>query len=101
MPGARCTRGLVCRNAQRKAHTSIQVKRRQSDIPCAMALRLISCSPPVSGLFVTVTCRSLRKLNASIAAPEPHDFTVRGQRFVQRKKRLTPPASTASHPNAQ
>jgi hypothetical protein len=35
MPGARCTRGLVC-NMEKKTHTSIQVQRRQSDIPCAM-----------------------------------------------------------------
>jgi hypothetical protein len=31
--------------AQRNAHTSIQVQRRQSGIPCAMALRLIPRSP--------------------------------------------------------
>src|SRR5262245_30009876 len=36
---------------------------------------------PVSGLVVTVTCRSLRKLSASIAAPGPHDFAVRFKRF--------------------
>ena len=54
MPGARCTRGLVCKVAQRKAHTSIQVQRRQSGIPCAMALRLMPCSPRRRILFVTV-----------------------------------------------
>src|SRR3954468_4055665 len=45
MPGARCTRGLVCKSAQRNAHTSIQVQRRHSGIPCAMALRLMPRSP--------------------------------------------------------
>src|SRR6266702_7333803 len=42
MPGARCTRGLVC-----KMHKEmrIQVQRRQSGIPCAMALRLMPCYP--------------------------------------------------------
>jgi hypothetical protein len=45
MPGARCTRGLVCKSAQRKAHTSIQVQRKHSGIPCAMALRLMPRSP--------------------------------------------------------
>src|SRR5881396_284856 len=55
-----------------KAHTSIQVQRRQSDIPCATALRLTSCSPRWSGLVVTVTPEKLRKLDASIAAPGPH-----------------------------
>ncbi len=41
MPGARCTRGLVCKIVQKKAHTSIQVQRRHSGIPCAMVLRLM------------------------------------------------------------
>ncbi len=36
MPGARCTRGLVCRCARKEVHTSIQVQRRQSGIPCAV-----------------------------------------------------------------
>jgi hypothetical protein len=31
--------------AHKKTHTSIQVQRRQSGLPCAMGLRLISCSP--------------------------------------------------------
>jgi hypothetical protein len=31
-------------------------QRKHSDIPCAMALRLTSCSPRWSGLVVTVTC---------------------------------------------
>src|SRR4029079_3742471 len=30
---------------QRKTHTSIQVQRKHSGLPCAMVLRLISCSP--------------------------------------------------------
>ncbi len=54
MPGARCTRGLVCKVAQRNAHTSIQVQRRQSGIPCAMVLRLMPCSPRRRIHLVTV-----------------------------------------------
>jgi hypothetical protein len=54
MPGARCTRGLVCKFAQRNAHTSIQVQRRQSGIPCAMALRLMPRSPRRRIRLVTV-----------------------------------------------
>src|SRR5437773_2568727 len=54
-------------------------QRRQSDIPCAMALRLISRSPRWSGLVVTVAPekRASQELGASIAAPGPHDFAVR------------------------
>jgi hypothetical protein len=55
---------------------------------------------PVSGLVVTVTCGLLHKLDASIAAPGPHDFAVRGQRFVRRQATPDAAASTASHPNA-
>ena len=54
MPGARCTRGLVCKNAQKETHTSIQVQRRQSGIPCAMVLRLMPCSPRRRIRLVTV-----------------------------------------------
>ena len=50
----RVTRGLVCKVAQRKAHTSIQVQRRQSGIPCAMVLRLMPCSPRRRIRLVTV-----------------------------------------------
>ena len=53
-PGARCTRVLV-RNVHRKsAHTSIQVQRRHSGLPCAMVLRLITCSPRRRIRLVTV-----------------------------------------------
>src|ERR1700744_1162544 len=44
-PGARCTRDLVCKYVHQETHTSIQVQRRQSGLPCAMVLRLISRSP--------------------------------------------------------
>ena len=41
-------------DAQRKTHTSIQVQRRQSGIPCAMVLRLMPCSPRRRIRLVTV-----------------------------------------------
>ena len=41
-------------SAQKKAHTSIQVQRRQSGIPCAMVLRLMPCSPRRRIRLVTV-----------------------------------------------
>jgi hypothetical protein len=45
----------------------------------------------VSGLVVTIAYGSLHKLSASIAAPGPHDFAVRGKRFVQAQE--TPDAA--------
>jgi hypothetical protein len=68
-------------------------ERKHSDIPCATALRLTSCSPRWSGLVVTVTPEKLasHELNASIAAPGPHDFAVRSRTI-----RLWTAASIAS-----
>src|SRR5476649_1264318 len=53
MPDARCTRGPVRKEVVECAHEHTG-QRRQSDIPCAMALRLITCSPRRAGLVVTV-----------------------------------------------
>ncbi len=44
-------------SAHRKRHTSIQVQRRQSGIPCAMALRLMPCSPRRRIRFCHRRCR--------------------------------------------
>ncbi|MEH2535608.1 hypothetical protein V1277_005093 [Bradyrhizobium sp. AZCC 1588] len=45
MPGALLHPRSRVQVAQRDAHTSIQVQPRHSGIPCAVALRLIPCSP--------------------------------------------------------
>ena len=44
MPGARCTRGLVCKQCAKNAHEHTGTAE-HSGIPCAMALRLMPCSP--------------------------------------------------------
>src|SRR5256885_17050170 len=58
MPGARCTAVSCAKNCTVGAqeHTG---ERKHSDIPCATALRLTSCSPRWSGLVVTVTPEKL------------------------------------------
>jgi hypothetical protein len=38
---------------------------------------------PENGSFASVACASYRTLNASTAAPEPHDFTVRSSHTRQ------------------
>jgi hypothetical protein len=50
---------------------------------------------PENGSFASVARASYRELNASTAAPEPHDFTVRIRRV--RLARLPRP----SHPTAR
>jgi hypothetical protein len=49
MPGARCTRGLVCKCTKENAHEHTG-SAEASDIPCAMVYGLYVLSP-VSGLF--------------------------------------------------
>jgi hypothetical protein len=50
----RAAPAVSCARLCEKTHTSIQVQRRHSGIPCAMALRLISCSPRRRIPLVTV-----------------------------------------------
>src|ERR1043165_2034228 len=73
------------RFALNKMHTSIQVQAEHSSLPCAMALRLTSCSPRRTALLPPSPARSFAslELNASTAAPEPHDFTVRSSHTRQ------------------
>jgi len=81
--------------AHKNTHTSIQVQRRQSGLPCAMVLRLTSCSPRWPGFLATVAREKLasRELSASVGAPGPHDFAVR----EKPRSSVVRSASTASH----
>jgi hypothetical protein len=78
-PGARCTRGLACQDAHSKTHTNIKVQRRQSGLPSAIVLRLISCSPrrdraclPPSSLRSLL----LKNLTPATGASGPHDYIL-------------------------
>jgi hypothetical protein len=75
----------------KKAHTSIQVQRKQSGLPCAVVLQLISCSPRRDqSLFVTVAPEKrelLANLTPAIGASGPHDFAVR---FTRRSSKAHP-----------
>jgi hypothetical protein len=79
-PGARCTRGLVRRRVKRKAHTSIQVQRKHSGLPCAVVYGLLRALPGDR-----LSCHRRRRdtsrpLDASTGASGPHDFAVRVSR---------------------
>jgi len=75
MPGAQCTRSLVC---DKKTHELVTTGPPEHPaFPHAMVLRLTSRSPRRPGLFDTVACASYRRLDASIGASEPHDLAVR------------------------
>ena len=76
----------------------LRVQRKHSDIPCAMALRLTSYSPPVNGLVChrRRQIARFRRLDASIAAPGPHDFAVRNS--ASSGAQTPPDAPAPPHP---
>src|SRR5882724_55730 len=95
MPGARCTRGLVCkvRKGNAHEHTGSAEAIRHSLRNGFTAYFVLS---PVNGFLATVVLEKLasQELDASTAAPGPHDFAVRGWRA--RLARLSrPPHLTA------
>ena len=123
MPGARCTRGLVCKLCE-ETHTSIQVQRKHSGIPCAMVLRLMPCSPRRRIRLVTVAAGLMadqirldrirhRQLDTSNGCQDHTVLPYASASFVLRAviTHGEPPcnhtcapnaaASTASHPNVR
>jgi len=77
------------RFAQTKLHTSIQVQAEHPGLPCAMALRLTSCSP-VTGFLASVAAQKLpRNL---MPAPRRRDHTTSPYASCQpRPSRLSRP----------
>src|SRR5207247_182127 len=69
----------ICANKNAHEHTG---QREHSGLPCAVALRLTSCSSRRTALLPPSPPRSFASLglSASTAAPEPHDFAVRFRR---------------------
>jgi len=78
------------------AHTSIQVQAEHPGLPCAVALRLTSCSPRRTALLPPSPPRSFASLglNASTATSGPHDFAVRSS-HTRQSQLLRPPHPTA------
>ena len=74
----RAAPAFSCAKCTKKTHTSIQVQRRQSGLPCAVVYGLLRALPgdrlSCHRRFVR-TCPA--KLSASTGAPGPHDFAVR------------------------
>ena len=89
-------------DARKNAHTSIQVQRRQSGLPCAMVLTAYFVLSPVIGL----SCHrrpakpgmsapgwadfAFARLDAGVEASGPHDFTVRGRLAPKRSTGVVP-----------
>ena len=93
-PGARCTRGLVCKLHKKNAHehTGSAETLRPSLRNGFTAYFVLS---PVTGFLATVAPEKLasHELDASIGASGPHDFAVR----ISARSSVAASASTASH----
>ena len=79
MPGAQCTRSLVCESSGRNAHEySQRVHRKTPGIPTQWFTAYTALSP-VTGFLATVIPEKLasRELDTSIGVPGPHGFAVR------------------------
>src|SRR5450631_1513174 len=74
MPDARCTRGPVRKGGVGCAHEHTG-QRRQSDIPCAMALRLITSSPRRTALLPPLRPEKQLPPGALTPAPRRQDHT--------------------------
>jgi hypothetical protein len=98
---------------RRKTHTSIQVQAEHPDVPCAMALRLMPCSPRRRIRLVTVACELTVYRNPGWASQTSADLTpatgARTTRFCRtrlrqssarcdRSRALARPAITIARP---
>src|SRR6201996_3240089 len=84
-PGARRTRGLMCRCAsKRMLHMSIQVRREHPGLPCAMALRRIRALPG----------------DPAFLSPSPADLTADLTPTLGRQDHTISPYESASYVGA-
>ncbi len=81
--------------AKQKTHTSIQVQRRQSGIPCAVVLRLISRSPRGPGFLAPVVgvMRSIIANLTPASGRRDHATSPYARHAVRRSARPRPPQS--------
>ena len=94
---------VSCANSAQKTHTSIQVQTEHSDIPCAMALRLMPRSPRrrirlvtvADGLTVDRKPGWVRTTSASLT-PATGARTTRFCRTLQRRSSCAPCSLTGS-----
>ena len=80
MPGAQCTRSLVCEMVVQNAHEYSQRSHRKSPgIPARNGFTAYFVLSPAIGFLATVAPKKLasQELDASFEASGPHDFSVR------------------------
>ena len=93
IPRAEARGHPACRSTQAKTTGEAD----HAGLPRAMFGSLYVLSP-VSGVFCHRCLQDTsRKIDATVAAPGPHDFAVRCRRYVQRANPPDAAASIASH----
>src|SRR6185503_14570238 len=84
MPGARCTRGLVCQKLRNWRTRAYRAAENTPTSPAQWLYGLLRALPGELALLPPSLCGKLpAKLSASVAAPGPHDFAVRPCSFVR------------------
>jgi hypothetical protein len=99
-PGARCTRGPVCKSSKQKRTRAYRFSGSSPAFPAQWFYGSFSCSPRRDhSLFVTVVPRKRElpeNLTPAIGASGPHDFAVRVSRARQSQPSRPPlPAPTS------
>src|SRR4029077_20874784 len=98
MPDARCTRDLM-RSVHKECAHEHTGQRRTSDIPCAMALRLITSSPRRTALLPPLRPEKQLLPGALTPAPRRQDHTSLPYASAPFVKGTS--ASTATRPNVR
>ena len=90
MPGAQCTRSLVCEVVVQNAHEYSQRSHRKSPgIPARNGFNGFLRDLPGDRLFCHRRLQHLNcKLDASVEASGPHDFSVRLGAVRQKRRRV-------------
>ena len=87
-PGARCTRGLVCKIVRKTRTRAYRFSGNTPAFPAQWLYGLYRAHPGVAGFLVSVALRkpaprpgrafsTSARLDASVEASDPHDFAVR------------------------
>jgi len=93
MPGARCTRGLVCQVRRKRRTRAYRFSGNTPASPRNGFTAYIVLSPVERACCHRHRRDTARRLDASIAASGPHDFTVRPGDFA---RRINPPDAKTS-----
>src|SRR5256884_8557044 len=93
-PGACCTRGLACQCTRQKATHEHTGQLEHSGLPCAMVLRLTSCSSRRTAFLPPSPLRSLLPKNLTPAPRRPNHTT---SPYASRTLACARFASIASH----